>query len=182
VGFTLWQVAPKPKDAQAIPNTLVTKRRAALTGEPVAGRLDMKWATGLTVVRMTDPRISEMSARAEQATEAAPIACTLDPDAMALRMAEFAQLFRVALVGRETTGEGIRFRFANTPGVEAQIRDLARREQRCCSFFGFAIEVHGNEVWWDATVTDRDARPVLDDLYALPERLGAQEVTRAGST
>jgi hypothetical protein len=107
------------------------------------------------------------------ATEAAAIACTLDSDAMAIRMAEFAQLFQASLVGRETTSAGIRFRFAAGPGVEDQIRDLARREQTCCSFFNFAIEVHDDEVWWDAAVTDRDARPVLLDFYALPARLGA---------
>ena len=107
------------------------------------------------------------------ANEPAPIACTLDSDAMTDRMIEFAQLFRDTLVGRETTSAGIRFRFAAGPGVEDQIRDLARREQTCCSFFNFAIEVHDAEVWWDATVTSEDARPVLDDFYALPERLGA---------
>ena len=80
-----------------------------------------------------------------------PIACTLDSDAMADRMTEFAQLFGDALVGREPTPDGIRFRFAAGPGVEDQIRDLARREQTCCSFFSFAIEVHDREVWWDAT-------------------------------
>ena len=107
------------------------------------------------------------------ATEAAAIACTLDADAMAVRMAEFEQLFRASLVGRESTSAGIRFRFATGPGVEDQIRDLARREQTCCSFFTFTIAVHGDEVWWDATVTNAEARPVLDDFYALPERLGA---------
>jgi DNA-binding transcriptional MerR regulator len=110
---------------------------------------------------------------ADTATEATPIACTLDSDAMANRMTEFAQLFGDALVGREPTPDGIRFRFAAGPGVEDQIRDLARREQTCCSFFSFAIEVHDDEVWWDATVTSEDARPVLDDFYALPERLAA---------
>lgn len=106
-------------------------------------------------------------------TAAAPIACTLDSEAMGVRMAEFAQLFRASLVGREPTPDGIRFRFAAGPGVEDQIRDLARREQTCCSFFNFAIGVHDHEVWWDATVTSEDARPVLDDFDALPERLGA---------
>jgi hypothetical protein len=105
--------------------------------------------------------------------EGAPIACTLDATGMAVRMAEFAQLFREALVGRDTTADGIRFRFAADTGVEDQIRDLARREQTCCSFFSFAIEVHGDEVWWEATVTDPDARPVLDDFLALPESHGA---------
>ena len=106
-------------------------------------------------------------------TERAPIACTLDTTGLAARLAEFAQLFRGALVGRDTTPDGIRFRFASEPGVEQEIRDLARREQTCCSFFRFDIAVHGDEVWWDATVDDPKARPLLDDLLALPDQLGA---------
>ena len=112
---------------------------------------------------------------ADEVNEGASIACTLDPDGMTVRMAELAQLFREALVGRDTTVDGIRFRFAADSGVEDQIRDLARREQACCSFFSFTIEVHGDEVWWDASVTDPGARPVLDDFFALPERLGAAD-------
>jgi len=103
--------------------------------------------------------------------ESAPIACTLDATGMAARMAEFGQLFREALVGRDTTADGIRFRFATGSGVEEKIRDLARREQMCCSFFSFAIEAHDDEVWWDARVTDPCARPVLDEFFTLPERL-----------
>ncbi|MDQ1510393.1 MAG: hypothetical protein QOG50_2237 [Actinomycetota bacterium] len=109
----------------------------------------------------------------DEVNEGAAIACTLDPDGMAVRMAEFAYLFRAALVGRDTTPDGIRFRFAADAGVEDQVRDLARREQTCCSFFSFAIEVHGDEVWWDASATDAHSRSILDDFFALPERLGA---------
>jgi hypothetical protein len=30
-------------------------------------------------------------------------------------------------------------------------------------------------VWWDATVDDPKALPLLDDLFALPELLGATQ-------
>ena len=106
-------------------------------------------------------------------TERVPIACTLDATGLAARLAEFAELFRNALVGHDSTADGIRFRFAREPGVEEEIRDLARREQTCCSFFRFDIAVHGDEVWWDATVDDPSARPLLDDFLALPDQLGA---------
>jgi DNA-binding transcriptional MerR regulator len=104
---------------------------------------------------------------------APPIACTLDAADFATRLDEFAQLFRSVLAERETTAEGIRFRFAAAPGLEETIRDLARREQSCCSFFRFEITVHDDEVWWDATVDDPQARPLLDDFFALPDMLGA---------
>lgn len=89
-------------------------------------------------------------------------------------MGEFGALFRDALVGRERTAAGIRFRFANRDGVEARVRDLAARELECCSFFAFAIAVSADEVWWDASVDDPASQPVLDDFFALPERLAEQ--------
>lgn len=108
-----------------------------------------------------------------EVAEREPIACTLNATGISARLTEFAQLFRRALVGTATTADGIRFRFAGEPGLEHTIRDLARREQTCCSFFRFEIAAHGDEVWWDAAVDDPKARPLLDDLLALPEGLGA---------
>ena len=100
-----------------------------------------------------------------------PIACTLDRRAFEGRMNEFDALFRDALIDRERTANGIRFRFANGDGVESRIRDLAARELECCSFFEFTISRAAGEVWWEASVGDSDARPVLDEFFALPERL-----------
>jgi DNA-binding transcriptional MerR regulator len=115
------------------------------------------------------PALADASA---DGTDGEPIACTLDATGLAARLAEFADVFRGALVGRDTTADGIRFRFANAPGREETIRDLAQREQTCCSFFRFDIALHGEEVWWDATVDDPKARPLLDDFLALPDQLG----------
>jgi hypothetical protein len=106
-----------------------------------------------------------------EGAETEPIACTLDHGAFEGRMSEFDALFRSALVGREATSDGIRFRFANRDGVEARVRDLAARELECCSFFRFAIRVSADEVWWDAAVDDPEAQPILVDFLALPERL-----------
>ena len=128
--------------------------------------------------RMTEPSKARPAPQEPLVSAPVPIACTLDETGLTLRMAEFDQLFRDALVGRDTTADGIRFRFAAGSGVEDRIRDLARREQSCCSFFDFTIDVHGDEVWWDATVPDPEARPILDDFFSLPERL-EQEVKRA---
>jgi hypothetical protein len=101
-----------------------------------------------------------------------PIACSLDGPGMADRIAEFRELFADGLVGRDRTAEGIRFRFRATAAMESRIRDLARRENECCPFFTFNITVTGGEVLWDASAPD-DARPILDNLYRLPETLGA---------
>jgi hypothetical protein len=50
------------------------------------------------------------------------------------------------------------------------VRDLAAREKACCAFFSFAVTVHDDEVWWDASVVDDDAaRQILDEFYRLPD-------------
>jgi hypothetical protein len=101
-----------------------------------------------------------------------PIVCDMAgaPDTAPERIAEYRRLFAEALVGREETSEGIRFRFRGDPAVEAWVRDLAAREQACCAFFTFAIARHGAELWWDASVPDDEtARAVLHLFFALAD-------------
>ena len=86
------------------------------------------------------------------------IACSLDGPGMTDRLAEFRELFADALVGRDRTADGIRFRFRATDAIESRIRDLARRESECCPFFTFTITFAGGEVLWDASVP-ADAAP-----------------------
>jgi hypothetical protein len=103
-----------------------------------------------------------------------PIVCDMTDaaDTDIERLAEYRRLFTQALTGRERTAGGIRFRFRAEPGVEAWVRDLATREKACCAFFASAITTEGDEVLWDAAVTDNDlARAILDEFYALPDTL-----------
>ncbi|SEF25111.1 hypothetical protein SAMN05421837_1021011 [Amycolatopsis pretoriensis] len=99
-----------------------------------------------------------------------PIACDMSNarDTPEERLAEYRRLFAEALVARERTEIGIRFRFRADLGVEDWVRDLAAREKACCPFFGFDIAAEAGEVRWDAAVPDTDeARAVLEDFYAL---------------
>jgi hypothetical protein len=101
-----------------------------------------------------------------------PILCDMTdaPDTEADRMAEYQRLFAAALVGRERTGPGIRFRFRAAEGVEVWVRDLAAREKACCGFFAFEVTRSGGEVWWDAAVVDdENARLILEEFYSLPD-------------
>ena len=103
-----------------------------------------------------------------------PIACDMTgaPDTGPERMAEYQRLFTDALVGRERTGAGIRFRLRADQGIEDWVRDLAAREKACCPFFDFSVTTAGDEVHWDATVIDDDtARAILDEFYAMPDNL-----------
>ena len=99
-----------------------------------------------------------------------PVACDMTNarDTPDERLAEYRRLFARALVARERTAIGIRFRFRAEPGIEDWVRDLAAREKECCPFFGFDIAVDGEEVMWEAAVPETDeARAVLEDFYAL---------------
>jgi hypothetical protein len=108
----------------------------------------------------------------DQPTASTPIACdmTSAPDTAAERMMEYRRLFALALVGREHTAEGIRFRFRAGDGIAAWVRDLAAREKACCPFVNYHIDIKDEEVHWNASVIDDDiARAVLDEFYTLPE-------------
>lgn len=111
-----------------------------------------------------------------------PIRCDMSgaPETGEERLAEFGRLFARALIGRERTDDGIRFRLRAEPEIAPWARDLAAREQACCAFFDFHIAVVGDEVHWDARVGDAvhwDARvgddevaeAMLDEFFALPE-------------
>jgi hypothetical protein len=101
-----------------------------------------------------------------------PIVCdmTTAPDTAQQRLGEYQELFARALVGREKTGRGFRFRFRAEPGVRAQVEDLAAREKACCAFFAFEVSLEGDEVVWDCAVSDNDdARALLEEFYQLPD-------------
>jgi hypothetical protein len=108
----------------------------------------------------------------DQTDSEIPIVCDMTdaPDSAVERLAEYQRLFTTALVGRERTAEGIRFRFRADVGLEDWVRDLAAREKACCAFFTFAIATRGVEVWMDVSVVDDDvARQILDEYHRLPE-------------
>ncbi len=109
-----------------------------------------------------------------------PVVCDLTnaPDTPAERIDTYRRLFNDALVARDHTIDGIRFRFRADPGIETRVRELASLEGQCCAFFTFTINTVGGEVLLDATVIDDDtARAVLDEFYRLPDTIGADQRT-----
>lgn len=101
-----------------------------------------------------------------------PIVCDMNgaPDTPVERIATYRSLFADSLVGRERTMTGIRFRFADHPGIEDRVRTVARLESLCCAFFTFNVAVAGGEVLLDvSTIDDERARSVLDEFFRLPE-------------
>ncbi len=103
-----------------------------------------------------------------------PVVCdmTNDPDTLDERMGEYRALFESALIARERTVAGFRWRFRADDGVESRVRALAAKDQVCCAFFAFTITPVGGEVLWDAAVVDDDmARSVLEEYFLLPETM-----------
>jgi hypothetical protein len=69
----------------------------------------------------------------------APQACTLPTVQRLLRRAEFDDVF-TSSTGVQRLAEGhVRFRLAGSAGLADRVRDLAGRENECCSFFTFTV-------------------------------------------
>lgn len=100
-------------------------------------------------------------------------ACTLPTAEQPLRVAEFYDLFAGSLRAVDRVSP-TRLRLRIDAMAEDRARDLAQRENTCCSFFtfGFTPAAEG-AVWMDIGVTAERAG-VLDDLAAQAARAGAR--------
>jgi hypothetical protein len=78
---------------------------------------------------------------APAAADWAPASCTLPTAERPLRLAEFDDFFRTALL-RSTRSWATRLDLVVLPESDAIARDLAERETSCCSFFRFHFD-HG---------------------------------------
>ncbi len=65
---------------------------------------------------------------------------------------------------------GVRWVFANRPGLGSELRNLAEKEHQCCSIFKFDLRDAGESIIWETTAR-REAVRVLDEFARLPERL-----------
>ncbi|MEV6427860.1 hypothetical protein [Nocardia sp. NPDC051463] len=109
---------------------------------------------------MTDPETTDTDLR-----WVAPDACTLPTAQQPLRVAEFADLFAVAL-RRVERPSPTRLRLELTATSETTARELAAREASCCGFFTFGFEPAGQDsVQMDIEVPSARVG-VLDGLSA----------------
>lgn len=94
----------------------------------------------------------------------APEACTLPSAERPLRLAEFDALFATATrAGERLSPHHLRLTLA---ADAAAVRDLAARENRCCSFFTFTVtELPADRVRLDVEVPAAQVA-VLDALAA----------------
>jgi hypothetical protein len=78
-----------------------------------------------------------------------PIACTLTPDGMTVRLALIEALSADGLIARTPTDAGLRVRLRDTPDIEQRTRELVAAESTCCAFLNFAIGHEGGELVLD---------------------------------
>ena len=93
-----------------------------------------------------------------------PLACSIGASEVPGRI-ELLERMRRATRAVERTEHGILLRFPSHPEVEADVRRFAVDEKRCCGFWGFAVDVTGDEVTlrWDAPAK---AGHLVDELRA----------------
>lgn len=77
------------------------------------------------------------------------------------------------LVERERTPDGVILRIARHPGAAAALRDYARREQSCCSFFDIAV-TEGADLLSVGLSGPPEVATLLDLLYRLAEPAAAR--------
>lgn len=104
-----------------------------------------------------------------------PIMCTLPPDGLVRRLADFEAVFAAALTGFEREPLRLRLTFDADAATETAIRDLIAAEQRCCAFLAFAAERRATALVVEVTAPP-GAGPTLDGLQALAERAAPPDV------
>ena len=93
--------------------------------------------------------------------ETAPIACTITDQEIPDRV-RLAERLRDQLVRLEHTEYGMVLHFENHDDVEADIRQFAIDEKRCCQFWGFeVVRADSLTLRWEGPP---DAREIVDYL------------------
>ena len=96
--------------------------------------------------------------------ETAPIACSLTPDEIPARLATIDRI-RHGHDHLERTDHGLRLHFPPDAELEAELRQFALDEKRCCQFWGFDVHAEDGELAlrWDGPPA---AAELLDRLEA----------------
>jgi hypothetical protein len=98
-----------------------------------------------------------------------PIACTLSPDQVDGRLAEFHALFAAHLVRLERPAPTrLRLVLGEAAGEHA-VRELLAKERQCCAFLDFTVGAEGGRLLADLEVSAGGA-PALDGLAGIARR------------
>ena len=92
----------------------------------------------------------------------AQIACTLQPGDNKERLAWIAELAREALL--DVSRKDLRLELKYAPSVADRVREMVRKEQKCCAFLNFDLSEIVDGVRLTITAPER-AREVADTLF-----------------
>jgi hypothetical protein len=113
----------------------------------------------------------------EPVPNAAPIACSLGQDDLAQRQRRWHALAGRAIIDLARTGYGLRLRFRDEPGVEAELRQLAALERDCCAFADWAVLADGGAIALDVRGKSADSVPAVQEMFA---SLGSRAPRQSG--
>ncbi len=102
----------------------------------------------------------------EPIADSTPVACSLGPDDLAERQRRWRALAGRAIIGLVPTGYGLRLRFRDEPGVEAELRQLAALERNCCAFADWAVLADGGAIALDVRGKSADSVPAVQEMFA----------------
>jgi hypothetical protein len=76
-----------------------------------------------------------------------PIACTLGPDDLPARLAEWQAFGAASVRSIERAASSARIRLDPSDGALLAAASLAQRETECCAFFEFAVLLEARDRW-----------------------------------
>jgi hypothetical protein len=99
--------------------------------------------------------------------ETATISCTITPAEIPARIATLERM-RTDHVRLERTEHGLLLHFPPSAGIEADLRQFAVDEKRCCSFWGFEVRTDdgGLALRWDGPPSAAELVEQLEAFFA----------------
>ncbi|HEX3539189.1 MAG TPA: hypothetical protein VHT75_01990 [Acidimicrobiales bacterium] len=94
-----------------------------------------------------------------------PIACSLDAGDAQARVAEWRHTIAADVELIESGDNLVRLQLRAGDDVLVRIVDLAEREQQCCPFFGFRVQLEGGRRWLEVVAPD-DAVGALAGIFS----------------
>jgi hypothetical protein len=92
-----------------------------------------------------------------------PIACTLAPGDLRVRLDSIQALTHEALMGYTRDGLTLALRYA--PGTIERVRAMVAGEQKCCAFLNFDVRQQSDALLVTITAPE-NARDAADELFA----------------
>ena len=101
----------------------------------------------------------------EPSADAAPIACSLGQADLADRQRGWHALAGRAIIDLAPTGYGLRMRFRDEPGVEAELQQLAALERDCCAFADWAVHADSGVLALDVRGKSAESVPAVQEMF-----------------